>query len=207
MHTSGVERLVFAILIAALAAGGCRRREQPSPGSEGPAGSPNPAQTTPKSRADWRQRVRWPDECENAFSQTSGGENGSGVRTYSLPDRKQLLEVRCARGAYQPSQVFAVVAPDAVAGTLLTFPVATVADNGTAEWDHAQEVWGSATFDAATARLTMVNQARGLGDCGTAVVYELGMAGRSEVGVVSARAKPCDDNAQPPDVWPVIPHP
>jgi uncharacterized protein DUF1176 len=198
---------MFAILITALASGGCQRRDQRSPGPEHSATRANPAQATSRSRAEWRQRVRWSDDCENAFSQTSSPGNGNGVRTYGLPEGQQLLEVRCAQGAYQPSQVFAAVAPGAAAGTLLTFPVATAADTGGAQWERAQEIWGTATFDAAAARLTVVNQARGLGDCGTAVVYEPGIAGRSEVAVVSARAKPCDDSAQPPDVWPVIPHP
>jgi Protein of unknown function (DUF1176) len=114
------------------------------------------------------------------------------------------VEVRCAAGAYQPSQMFVGISPAGIASPPIAVPTLTFDDEGRAKWSTSEEVWGTVSFAADANELTIVNVARGLGDCGSMIVYRIDTAGVISFRVAAARGKPCDDNPQSPTAWPVI---
>jgi hypothetical protein len=83
-------------------------------------------------------------------------------------------------------------------------PTLTFDDEGRAKWSADEEVWGTVTFAADAEEVTIVNVARGLGDCGSMIVYRIDTDGVISFRVATARGKPCDDNSQAPQSWPVL---
>lgn len=156
-------------------------------------------------RSEWRQQLQWPEACEQAFTQTreQGGPQ-NGVRVMRLSRGWRLVEVRCAAGAYQPSQVFVGISPTGIASAPISVPTMTFDEEGRANWSSAEEVWGTVTFAADANEITIVSLARGLGDCGSMIVYRIDTDGVITFKVAAAKGKPCDDNSQAPTSWPVV---
>lgn len=75
---------------------------------------------------------------------------------------------------------------------------------GRAKWETSEEVWGTVTVASDANEITIVNMARGLGDCGSLIVYRIDTNGVITFKVTTARGKPCDDNPQAPTSWPVL---
>jgi len=168
-------------------------------------------QTTPRDRfasmprSEWRKRLNWPQSCERAFAQTrdnSGAE--TGIRSFELGNGWRLIEVRCAEGAYQPSQMFIGLSPAGATTAPLIVPVVTFDDRGEPRWTNEPEAWGTVEFDDTTHQVAITNVSRGLGDCGSQVAYRINTDGVAHFDVVSARGKACDDKAQSPSAWPRI---
>ena len=115
----------------------------------------------------------------------------------------RVAEVRCAEGAYQPSQMFVGISPMGIASPPI--PVRTLAfdDEGHANWSMSEEVWGTVTFAVDANELTIVNMARGFGDCGSLIEYRIDADDVISFRVATARGKPCDDNSQAPTSWPL----
>jgi hypothetical protein len=156
-------------------------------------------------RSEWRQRLRWSPSCERAFSQTRTKERpGNGLRIVRLDNGWQLIEVRCAEGAYQPSQEFFGITPSGTTTAVLSVPIATFDTRGMVRWSTAEEVWGTVTLDAVRREATVVSVSRGVGDCGTSIVYRIDAESVITLEVATARGKACDDNSQAPTSWPVI---
>ncbi|HEX6625863.1 MAG TPA: DUF1176 domain-containing protein [Pyrinomonadaceae bacterium] len=141
---------------------------------------PTEGKLTPADRKAWREIIRWPEECEEAFAGTAGraGDN-AGLEFFELGEGRRLLKVLCAGGAYQPSQVFAVVneAGATPSAKVLTFDVHESPEDGKLEKTSATELWGLADFDARTKQLKVHNRFRGPGDCGTLSTYSFDDAG------------------------------
>jgi hypothetical protein len=157
------------------------------------------------SRSEWRQQLHWPEVCEQAFGRTREQRGSqSGVRVMRLSSGWRVVEVRCAAGAYQPSQMFVGISPTGIASRPI--PVQTLAfdDQGRPKWSTSEEVWGNVTFAADAHELTIVNMARGLGDCGSMIVYRIDADAVISFKAATARGKACDDKAQAPTSWPVI---
>lgn len=156
-------------------------------------------------RSEWRQRLRWSPSCERAFSQTRAKEHaGNGLRIVRLDNGWQLIEVRCAEGAYQPSQEFFGISPSGTTTAALSVPIATFDDRGVLRWAAAEEVWGAVMLDAGRGEATIVSVSRGVGDCGTSIVYRIAAESVITLQVATARGKACDGNSQAPTSWPVI---
>jgi uncharacterized protein DUF1176 len=156
-------------------------------------------------RSEWRQQLHWPQPCEQAFAQTREQRGAqSGVRVMRLSSGWRVVEVRCAAGAYQPSQMFVGISPTGIASPPISMPTVTFDDEGRAKWSTSEEVWGTVTFGAEANQVTIVNVARGLGDCGSMIVYRIDTDGVISFKVATARGKPCDDNSQAPTSWPVL---
>lgn len=155
-------------------------------------------------RAGWREVIRWPDDCEDAFRATTG-ERKSGIVFHDLGQGHRLAQITCAPGAYQGYYVFADVAESrkGMTSRLLTFPLFASPDGKKIERQAGEEVWGTVTFDSRSRTLTVLNRFRGPGDCGSYVVYRF----RDGIPVVDkALAKPqCDGHgAEHPERWPRI---
>jgi hypothetical protein len=91
---------------------GCRGREQPSAVAAGDLLQQSALDTarlprtnvTVADRARWLTRLRWPHDCEEAFTQTHLADDG-GLDFYEIEPGVSIVVVRCALGAYQPTQV------------------------------------------------------------------------------------------------------
>ena len=135
---------------------------------------------TPADRKAWREIIRWPEECEEAFAATAGSSGDyAGLEFFELGGGRRLVKVLCAGGAYQPSQVFAVVneAGATPSAKVLTFGVYESPEDGKLDKTSATELWGLADFDARTKQLKIHNRFRGPGDCGTLSTYAFDDAG------------------------------
>jgi hypothetical protein len=111
--------------------------------------------------------------------------------------------VRCANGAYQPSQLFVSVSPTGIASPPIPVRTLTFDDEGHANWSTSEAVWGTVTFAVDANELTIVNMARGFGDCGSLIEYRIDAADVINFKVATARGKPSDDNSQAPTSWPL----
>ena len=116
----------------------------------------------------------------------------------------RVVEVRCAAGAYQPSQIFVGISPTGIASPPIPVRTLTLDDEGRPKWSTSEEVWGNVTFAADARELTIVNMARGVGDCGSMIVYRIDADAVISFKVAAAKGKAGDDNAQAPASWPVI---
>jgi len=90
---------------------------------------------------------------------------------------KFLVEVACARGAYQGSQIYYYVDEDPRARRIEPIRFRTFEVPGADAADIVArediELWGSPEFRAKTAELVVFNKFRGLGDCGSLSIYKL----------------------------------
>ena len=220
--------LSLVLLLAALSAVACATQENAGRGGENQAaaakaekttaGKPAPTQTTgaaraslpptegkltPADRKAWREIIRWPEECEEAFAGTAGraGDN-AGLEFFELSEGRRLLKVLCAGGAYQPSQVFAVVneAGETPSAKVLSFDVYESPEDGKLEKTSATELWGLADFDARTKQLKVHNRFRGPGDCGTLSTYGFAEAG-PELKELRADTHCDGKGAENPERW------
>lgn len=197
-----VKLLVF--LLALL--GGCRAQDG-SPASASrpePQGSPpaplKKSDITREDRKAWREVLKWPDECEEAFNYPD--ESLGGIEVHRLADGQYLVGVTCTLGAYQGYQLFYLYdeAAQSPGAAPLTFESRESEDGDSLVVTRDAEVWGETTFDEKTKELRVFNRFRGPGDCGILATYEF--VGR-EPKLKELRAKPaCDGNdAGGPEKW------
>jgi hypothetical protein len=160
----------------------------------------------------WRQVVRWPDGCEEAFQASRASDDG-GLVFEALDDSVLLLQVTCAAGAYQPSSMWWVVptsAPGGAPPSVLEFQVLSGEKADASSPRYQTEVFGEWVFDHMSRQLTRLSVSRQTGDCGFWARYRV-EAGTARL--VKAAAKfPCPsqrgeqarlDAARPPTSWTV----
>lgn len=190
----------LTLVLLAAAAGACREPDAfsiPEPG----------AALTVNDRAMWRSALAWPDECEGAF-EASRASNDAGLAFYRLPGDLTLVQIFCAQGAYQPTQVF--VAIDDREGnrrtSLLRFDRPESIDGVTIQTQRHVELSGDVHVSPASSEMTVVAFSRQTRDCGIWSRYRLRAAGPELAGI---RARlPCPDMpADPVDPDPSDPPP
>jgi hypothetical protein len=161
-------------------------------------------------RARLRTMLGWPNDCEDSFQEllSRNSSVGSGVTAHALGEGRTLYCVQCDMAAYQ--EVFMVVLQDTPdgPGRVLTFPlydregskVSRSEDTSLAGWPE---------FNDATKTLAVFYKARGIGDCGSFVVYAFPTQGAPKV--VEARTKGCSDTPPKKDLeptrWPLVKNP
>ena len=125
-------------------------------------------------RVAWRKALNWPDDCEQSFEATTG-KNLAGLRFFDLAPQQYLVEVMCARGAYQGEQRFMFYDESRTPPTaqLLSFKTYEAANEKFESLtpQETPEIWGLAEFNPQTKELTILNKYRGAGDCGSWARY------------------------------------
>ncbi|HYE13291.1 MAG TPA: DUF1176 domain-containing protein [Pyrinomonadaceae bacterium] len=163
---------------------------------------PKSGELTREDRNAWRGILRWPDDCERAYERTSASVGGAAkLEFYELASGRHLVRVTCAGGAYQPSQVFALLDETGAQPSAKVIRFEAYESPGDdLEKVEAEELWGLADFDAKTKRLRVLNKFRGPGDCGTLATYAFNETGAK---LVELRAKTrCDGRgAEDPESW------
>ena len=159
---------------------------------------PDPARDlrreAPLSLADrtaWRQVLRWPPDCEEAFAGSHAGDDG-GLTFTELAPRLTLVDVLCAAGAYQPSHVFLRLDERGSSRvvSVLEFARFESDDGRTVALSAPQrELWGEAYVTADRRELSVLSLSRQLGDCG---VWHRWAIDTEQPRLVSAAARlPC----------------
>jgi hypothetical protein len=132
-----------------------------------------PPAATRADRTAWRARLHWPDDCEGAFEATDVS-GGSGLEIHALSDGSTLVQIRCAAGAYQPSQlVMRTTDARPSVASILSFTTWGSADGESLEQTESEEVWGELTYLPEAQELTLLSLSRQTGDCGTWAEYRL----------------------------------
>ena len=163
-------------------------------------------------RETWRERLKWPDDCEEEFKDSAGpgafpGE-AAGVETYSLGASERLAVVQCGLYAYQIS--FVALLFDAAGnapGRLVTLKDYGRETSGKVTSGESTETAGEPVFDEHGKTLTVLSKSRGVGDCGSLVTYGF-ESGRAVVR--EARAQACFDDKRKwidPAKWPKVDRP
>jgi hypothetical protein len=169
--------------------------------------APEAEHATLDDRARWRARLRWPDACEAEHVLAAKIlESADGrVRAFPLEPGRTLVEVACARGAYQDSLRYYLWDETRAPGeaTALSVPTLEPLDD---EWEPVErlEAAGESSFDARQRTLTLLTRARGLGDCGSQARYRVQAR---KLVLLELRGRPCDDgpeSAPPPSRWPRV---
>lgn len=163
---------------------------------------------TPAGRAALRAVLQWPQECEDqhqAAARLLEIDEGR-VRFLDLGQRHALVEVACARGAYQEARRYFLLDLDGPQpeATALSLPSRALDDDG--QWQPVElpEIAGDASFDKKRRTLTVFARARGLGDCGTRGTWRVDVAQKRLV-LVELLGRDCDaepDQAPPFERWP-----
>jgi hypothetical protein len=138
-----------------------------------PGASLKKTNLTPEDRRAWRKLIEWPDECEEAYEGTMS-KAAAGLQFHELAGGQYLVEVLCTSGAYQGYQFYSYLdeTKSPPAARLLTFQTFQSEGEGAPKKAETQEMWGLATFDAASKSLEIHNRYRGPGDCGSLATYE-----------------------------------
>ncbi|WP_052049648.1 DUF1176 domain-containing protein [Leptolyngbya sp. KIOST-1] len=188
-----------ALLLVAIA--GCN-----APAPSGSASPPATADSTPSALpADEvllqtvLEQVEEQDLCDG-FYQPEVAEAESQV--YRAGDRA-LVEIHCARAAYQSVYAFVGVNPD---GTLQPLTLDGFYPDETGAFERSSEatVGGLASFDPDTSLLTVFSKARGLGDCGSLAEYRWA---EGDLELTTFRYQACSDSPGEfvnPDDYPQI---
>jgi len=202
----------LALLLCLALSLACRNRPEPP---ARPASAPAPAAQSPPAprkpgltRADrpaWRQLLGWPADCEEAF-QASAAPDAPGISVYALAPGRSLVEVRCAWGAYQGSQVYYLYDETRQPAGVqpLTFEVRESPDEGSLVKSESREIWGLPTFDPPSGQLSVLNKFRGPGDCGTLATYRF-VDGRAQLAELRAKVACDGQGAEAPERWPEVP--
>lgn len=201
--------LPWVAIAIGLAIAGCSQASTTSPSnsdpdspdavSAEPVAEPRPDTTEPDSETaptsllpsdtvmlqtvvDEAARLDW---CDGFFQpEVAGAES----QVYRLGDRA-LVELRCARAAYQLVYAYSVFQPD---GTIQPLRLDVFYPNESGQFVRTREttVGGLADFDPATGLLTLFSKARGIGDCGSLAEYR--WTGR-ELSLETFRYQDCGD--------------
>ena len=138
---------------------------------------PNPAplprrEITVADRVRWFARLGWPQDCEDAFTQTRLTDD-AGLEIHALPSGAAIAVLRCALGAYQPTSVVLMFdeRPPARAATVLEFPTFESTDGKTLTPARTREIAGEITWLENAGALVVLTLARQIGDCGTWARY------------------------------------
>ena len=176
------------------------------------ADTPQPQPSSAEERARLAKILQWPAACEadhQADADPEGPDDGR-VRLFELQERRYLVQVGCARGAYQDALRFYlfeddVSAPRGTALVLASYDLA-VDDDDQPIWTpvEREEAAGVASYDATSGTLRLLTLYRGLGDCGHLASYIL-KGKRLELREL--RGRDCDgdpEKAPPPESWPRV---
>ena len=213
------DRPLLALLLLASLSLACRdagdrrapaaafRPSAPAPAA--PATRQAPAlKRTGLTRADreaWRQALGWPADCEESFTASAVPE-AAGIEVHSLSPGRSLVEVRCAWGAYQGSQIYYLYdeSRQPARGEPLAFEVRESPDEKSLVANETPEVWGLPSFDSRTGQLEVLNKFRGPGDCGTLATYRF-VDGRPRLARLRAKVACDGKGAEEPERWPEVP--
>jgi uncharacterized protein DUF1176 len=165
---------------------------------------PLPGVQTRADRAAWHSLVRWPASCERSWAKT--GASGAGIQTWPAGHRVRLVAVRCFVGAYQAVSMLYLLPAHGTSGSALRFRIYVDPGSGVPRVHSTTAVLGVLSFDPRSGRLTVLDKARGVGDCGIYSVF--GLRARAFVPL-EARAKTACDGGPPfdPARWPKLPLP
>jgi hypothetical protein len=166
---------------------------------------PLPGLDKPADRAAWRSLLHWPVSCERRWRQ-SGPPPVAGVSAWRTKEGAHVVTVTCFLGAYQPAQLVYFLPPNGKARGPLRFRIYEDPGNGMPKPVTETQLVGVLLFNPTKSRLTVIEKARGLGDCGIYSVFHLQGGGFLPV---EARAKTACNGKPPfdPTRWPRLPTP
>lgn len=202
-----------AALAASVAAGGCgsqsdveRQREAAVAEAEREvprsplAGLPRAAPITLAQRARWKPILQWPASCEEAFQASRAGDDG-GLVFYTIGPGLSTVEVRCAAGSYQPSQVFLRFDErgSSPVSTVLAFLAFGSEDGAGITQRTETELFGETAFSPDGREVSVLSLSRQIGDCGIWTRYAIAT---EHPRVLSAASRlPCSDRPSAPAEW------
>jgi len=211
------------LLILFLALNGCVERESaPSatttPATGPPAAGPSPSSSqapegaakvapplskiniTYEDRKAWREILKWPDECEQAFDYPD--KSYGGMEFYQLADKQYLVQIICTGGAYQGYQVYYFYDETKQQPTakLLNFESRESQDEKSLTEIQTTELWGQPEFDDNAKELRILNKFRGIGDCGILATYRF-VNGEPQLKEMRAKLVCDGKGAENPENW------
>jgi hypothetical protein len=151
---------------------------------------------TRAARAEWREVLRWPDACEQAYEESYAQEETyGGLEFRRLGRGRYLVEVTCDGGGIQPGTVFMLYDPRRPRRAR------TLRLKGFEEGD---EVRALTKFIPRTRELLLMSKIDAMGTCGLYVRYRFA-SGRPRV-VEARRQNDCGRPDGTPDVsrWPRV---
>lgn len=161
------------------------------------------ADLTYDDRVAWRKVLNWPGDCEQSFEATTE-KNLAGLRFFELAPQQYLVEVMCARGAYQGEQRFMFYDQTQTppVAQLLSFKTYEAPDEKfeSLKLQETPEIWGLAEFNPQTNELTILNKFRGVGDCGSWARYGFEQ-GRPQLREFRAQLACNGRGARDPQKW------
>ncbi len=162
----------------------------PPPSDSAAPAEPAPASGLPADEVILQavvDQVETRDLCNGFYQPEVAAES----QVYRRGDRI-LVELQCARAAYQSVYAFVGVQPD---GTLQPLTLDLFYPNESGQFERTSEatVGGLASFDPETSLLTVFSKARGLSDCGSLAEYRWTESG---LELTTFRYQECSDSPQ-----------
>lgn len=171
-------------------------------------GDQDKSDLTREERSAWYQRLKWPADCEESFQSQAEDIPDAGLTFHRLKDKQYLVEIQCYLGAYQPGFVFMFYDEARTKTALLKFKRYERETDGRVSRYLETELSGFPEFDDKTKELKVWSKSRGIGDCGSIVVYTFR---NGQPVVKEARAQACQDDPDAPfaepEAWPRVRNP
>ena len=148
---------------------------------------------TPADRAEWRDLLRWPESCEQAYREAFADEGQyGGLEFHRLSRGSYLVEVTCDGGGIQPGTVFMLY------DGRRARPLRLKGFGG------ETEVRAVVGFDRRRRELSLMSKADAMGTCGLFVRYSF--AGGPPRVVEARRQDDCGrpDGTPDTDRWPRV---
>lgn len=128
-------------------------------------------------RVAWRKALNLPNDCENVFDKESDEvKEASGLRFFTLAQRKYLVEAICQRGGYEGNEYRYALYDESQtppASQLLTFKNYIAPDDKFESLtpEETSEMAGVPKFNSNTKELTILRRFSATGDCGAWARY------------------------------------
>lgn len=148
-----------------------------------------------KEQWQWKKKLRWDKHCDYV----------ADIEVYKLEKNRQLIQVMCVPGAYQPMQYLFLYHVDRNLATQLEL-------GAPASTDNPKEIFGHIVFDNINKQLSILTLSRGTRDCGLYRVYDFQL-NTTEPKLVDHRARACSETPLPenlsedifnPTLWPTL---
>lgn len=157
--------------------------------------------STKEDRQTWFERISWPQECEDAFTNTSTNADG-GIEPFVISPNIFMVEVTCSIGANEESKLFYYVDSSRTPSKIVQQTFKQIKPDLVSYEDLPEDpiVRGATVFDS-TKKLTIFTKYRAMGDCGSFSTYQL--EGEKFVLKEIRAQNECDESQFDPKEWEV----
>lgn len=158
---------------------------------------------TYQDRQNWREVLKWSDECEEFFD--SKEKTKSGLIFWNLEGKKYIVEVECSLLLYQPVQTYFYYDASSISPESHPLEFTTFYQESNRKFlpQILSTISGFGTFNQESKILTVWRKFRGDSDCGSLATYKISPTGKANLQEFRSKFE-CDGIETLPEDYPLI---